>query len=223
MDMRSDDEIRRDVEDELAWEPSVDHRQIGVAVKDGVVTLAGTVSSYSSKWNVARAAERVAGVKGVANEIDVHTLGQHSDSDIAESAVRFLAWNSLVPRDRVMVEVANGWLTLTGEVDWQFERQAAERAVRDLYGVKGVVNEITIKARPISGDVKLEIQRSFERAAILDAIDVEVETVGGDVTLRGTVRNLAEWYEAERAAWRAPGVTAVINNLHVASTAEAVV
>jgi len=221
--MKADDDIRRDVEDELEWEPSVDHRQIGVAVKDGVVTLRGTVSSYSGKWNAERAAERVVAVRGLADEIEVHALGEHSDSDIAASAVSILRCNCLVPRDRVLVEVAKGWLTLKGEVDWQFERQAAERAVRDLYGVKGVINEITIKARPTAGDVKSEIQRSFKRAAILDATDVVVEMVGGDVTLHGTVRNLTEWYEAERAAWQAPGVTSVFNKLRIASTTEAVV
>jgi len=213
--MKTDEELRRDVEDELEWEPSVDPRQIAVAVKDGVVALSGATLTYSGRWSAEQAVERVAGVKGVANDIEVRTAGRRTDPDIAADAVHILQWNNLVPKDRVTVEVAQGWLTLKGEVDWQCERQAAEQAVRDLYGVRGVTNGISVKTRPTRGDVKLEIQRCFKRAASLDAGQIGVELAGGEVTLRGTVRSWAERREAERAAWRAPGVTAVNDLLAV--------
>jgi len=219
--MKTDEELRRDVEDELEWEPSVDPRQIAVAVKDGVVALSGATLTYSGRWSAEQAVERVAGVKGVANDIEVRTAGRRTDPDIAADAVHILQWNNLVPKDRVTVEVAQGWLTLKGEVDWQCERQAAEQAVRDLYGVKGVSNALTIATRVTPGDVKLEIQRSFKRAAGFDAAGVNVEVDGGEVTLSGTVSTWVERSEAERAAWRAPGVSSVHNLVRVDAMAQA--
>ena len=219
--MKTDDELRRDVEEELEWEPSVDHREIGVAVKDGVVALTGVAPTYSARYRAEWATERVAGVKGVANDIEVHTVAKRTDADIAADAVHLLEWNNTVPRNRVTVEVDNGWLTLKGEVDWQFERQAAEQAVRDLHGVKGVSNAITMTTRLTPGDVKLEIQRSFKRAASFDAAGVNVEVDGGEVTLSGTVHTWVERSEAERAAWRAPGVSSVHNLVRVDAMAQA--
>lgn len=136
--MKTDNELREDVEEELEWEPSVDERRIGVAVRDGIVTLTGHVGSYAEKWNAERAVERVEGVKGIANEIQVRLAGQHSDTDIARAAADALEWNSLVPSDRITIRVENGWVTLRGEVDYDYERRAAERAVRYLDGVRGV-------------------------------------------------------------------------------------
>src|SRR6266567_95197 len=142
--MKTDNELREEVEEELEWEPSVDERRIGVAVSDGIVTLTGEVRSYAEKWNAERAVERVEGVRGVANDIQVRVVGQRSDTDIAKAAADALAWNSLVPADRVTVRVENGWRTLRGEVDYDYGRRAAERAVRYLDGVRGVSNLISV-------------------------------------------------------------------------------
>jgi osmotically-inducible protein OsmY len=163
--MKDDSELRRDVEEELEAEPSVDARQIGVAVKDGIVTLTGTVRSFAEKWNAERAVERVEGVRGIANDIEVRPLGERTDADIARAAIDALRWNALVPDDAIKVEVSNGWVTLRGEVTYDFERRAAERAVRYLNGVRGVTNLIQIKPRIEPKDVKEQIERRFEREA----------------------------------------------------------
>jgi osmotically-inducible protein OsmY len=219
--MKSDSELRRDVEEELEWDPSVDAREIGVAVKDGIVTLTGEVRSFAEKWNAERAVERVAGVRGIVNDIEVRIVGEHTDTDIAREAVNSLTWNSLVPADRVKVEVDHGWITLKGEVDYDFERRATERAVRYIPGVRGVTNLITVKPRLAPTDIKSRIERSFKRQALLDAESITVEVVGNEVILRGTVRSWAERREAERAAWAAPGVASVKNYITVREEAEA--
>jgi osmotically-inducible protein OsmY len=213
--MKTDSDLRRDVERELEWEPSVDERRIGVAVVDGIVTLTGEVGSYSEKWRAERAVERVAGVRGIANEVEVKSMLQRSDTDIAHMAVEALNSNVLVPADHVQVKAEGGWLTLTGEVEWDYQRRAAERAVRDLSGVRGITNLITIKPRVEPVDVKRKIEETFKRGAILDAHSITVQVTGDDVTLRGSVRSWVERHEAEKAAWSAPGVKAVHNYITV--------
>jgi osmotically-inducible protein OsmY len=217
--MSDDLELKHDVEAELEWDPSVDARQIGVTVKDGIVTLTGEVTSYAQKWNAERAAERVEGVIGIANEIEVKAPGERSDADIAQAAVNALKWNVLVPSERVQVKVDNGWVTLRGEVSYEFERRAAERAVRDLPGVRGISNLITIKPRVEPRDIKSKIEETFRRQAALDANRISVQVNGGEVILRGTVHSWAEREQAERAAWAAPGVTSVKNLLAVSAAA----
>jgi osmotically-inducible protein OsmY len=213
--MKTDSDLRRDVERELEWEPSVDERRIGASVVDGIVTLTGEVSSYSEKWRAERAVERVAGVRGIANEIDVKSTLDRSDTDIAKMAVDALDANVLVPADHVQVKVEGGWLTLTGEVAWDYQRRAAERAVRDLPGITGITNLITIKPRVEPVDVKRRVEETFKREAILDAQSITVQVTGDEVTLRGSVRSWVERHEAEKAAWSAPGVKAVHNHITV--------
>lgn len=215
--MLSDSQIRQDVIDELEWEPSVDARNIGVAVKDGVVTLTGTVSSYSEKLRAERAAERVHGVRAVANELEVRLPGdmRRTDADIAEAAVNALKWNTLVPEEKIKVVVENGWITLRGEVDWQYQREAAEEAVQHLAGVRGVTNLITVRQRVRPEDIKQRIERALERSAELDAKNIHVSVEDSKVVLTGTVRSWAERQEAEWAAWAAPGVTEVDNRIRV--------
>jgi osmotically-inducible protein OsmY len=209
--MKSDSELKRDVERELEWDPSIDARRIGVTVVDDVVTLTGEVSTYAEKWRAERAVERVAGVRAIANELVVKLDSERSDTDIAKAVAEALKRNVVVPADKVKAKVQNGWVTLSGEVNWDFQRRAAERSVRDLPGVRGISNLITLRPHVEPQDVKERIEETFKREATLDAQNIQVEVHGGVVTLRGTVRSWLERREAEKAAWSAPGITEVHN------------
>jgi osmotically-inducible protein OsmY len=218
--IRSDNDIQKDVVAELEWDRSLEDDDVAVAVKDGVVTLAGYAKSYLDKWRAERVVSRVKGVKAVVNNIQVRlpSASERTDPDIARAAVDALRWNVSVPTERVKVKVENGWVTLEGDVDWYFQREAAERAVRYLTGVKGVSNLITVKARPTPSDVKKKIREALERGAEFDAERITVEVDGNTAILRGTVRSYVESRDAERAARNAPGITDVKNKLVVDPT-----
>lgn len=214
---RSDSDIQNDVTAELKWEPSLRDDDIAVAVRDGVVTLAGFVDSYADKWSAERVASMVKGVKAIANDLEVKipSSSQRVDPDIARAAVDALKWNISVPSDRVKVKVDKGWVTLEGDVDWYYQKEAAERAIRHLTGVKGVSNLITVRARATPSDVKQKIKDALQRGAEFDAERITVDVEGNKAILRGTVRSYAEWRDAERAARKAPGITEVENKLTV--------
>jgi VCBS repeat-containing protein len=214
----TDMDLKRHVESALEWEPSVDAADIGVSVDAGVITLRGDVGSYAARAVAERVTLRVYGVKAVANELTVRLVTgfERNDTDIAQAAVTALTWNAVIPQNRVTVTVSNGRLTLNGTLDWQYQKEAAARAVRDLVGVKGVTNSITVKPHVQPGDVKAKIEAAFTRSAEIDARRVSVSAQNGKVVLSGNVRSWAERQEAERAAWAAPGVTQVDDRLLIA-------
>jgi len=212
---RTDEEIQKDVLQELKWDATVQPNEVGVSVKDGVVTLSGWVDSYLKKWATEEAAHRVPGVKAVANDIEVKLVTERTDADIAEAAIHALDWDAGVPSDQIKVTVSKGWVTLRGEVEWQFQRQDAERVVRRLSGVKGVTNLIMVKPRATAQDLKRKIEDALVRNAQIDAERITVEVQGTKAILRGSVRSWAEKDEAERVAWLAPGITEVENLIRV--------
>jgi osmotically-inducible protein OsmY len=213
--MKTDAELQQDVMNELKWEPTIKAMDIGVAVKDGIVTLSGYVDSYVKKGTAERAAARVFGVRAVAEEIQVKLPGsqKRSDEDIAQAVAIVLDWNVLVPHDRIKVQVQEGLVTLSGEVDWGYQKFAAEEAVCYLMGVAWFSNQITVKPTFKPQDVKAQIRNAFQRNALLDSRRITVETRGGWVILSGSVRSWGEKAEAQWTSWAAPGVSEVENNI----------
>jgi osmotically-inducible protein OsmY len=216
--MKTDTELQQDVIAELAWEPSVHAEQIGVEVKDGVVTLAGHVGSFVEKWEAERAAQRVSGVKALAIEMDVTLPGssKRNDVDIARSARNVLEWSTYWPQHEIKVVVEAGWITLTGEVDWEYQRQAASNSIRGLIGVTGVSDQIVIKPRATVLPIKSDIEAALKRRIHSDAKHISVGVKGADVTLTGTVHSWSERDSARHSAWSTPGVRSVADNLTVA-------
>lgn len=215
--MKSDEDLQHDIMEDLRWDPSINAAQIGVATSNGVVTLTGGVPSYFQKQTAERIAKRVAGVRAVANDIEVQlpSAVQKTDSGIASTALNALKWSSSVPDENIQVSVAKGWITLEGNVEWNYQREAAEKAVEALIGVKGVTNRISVSPHIKSREVKSEIKAALHRYAELESRNIEVDAVDSTVTLKGSVRSWAERKEAENAAWMAPGVTQVKNEIVV--------
>ncbi len=216
--MTEDESLRSQVVKELEWDPKVDAARIGVAAKDGVVTLTGEVGSYAEKVAAEEATRRVGGVRGLAREIEVRLAHEphRSDTDITERALRIIEWDVSLPKDRIAVETSHGWVTLRGEVDWHYQRAAAEDAVRKLSGVRGITNTLIIRPATKTGDVRSRIEEAFRRHAALEAGHIVVETVGDRVVLNGRVETWHERELAEDAAWNASGVTAVENRIKIA-------
>jgi osmotically-inducible protein OsmY len=220
-DTKTDEQIQRDVLAELQWDSRVQPNEVGVSVKDGIVALSGHVDSYYKKWAAEEAALRVRGVVAVASELEVKlpSSSERTDEEIAAAAVRAIESDALLGAKNVQVAVDRGWITVRGEVDWNFQKEDAERVLRRLWGVKGVTNLTTVKLRPAPTELKGEIEKALVRTAQLDAGKISVDVEGAKVVLHGTVRSWAEREEAERAAWLAPGVTQVDNRVQVAYAA----
>lgn len=217
--MKTDAQIQTDVMQELKWDPSITHEHIGVAVTDGIVTLSGSVPSFVEKSAAERCAQRVSGVKAVVEKVEVKLAGTYKrdDQDIAQAIVNQLKWSVQVPAESVKASVENGWVDLTGEVEWEYQRSAAESNIRGLTGVRGVRNKIALKAKAVQPEaIRMKIEEALKREAEREARRIAVEVKGSQVTLSGDVRSFAEMQDAKWAAWSAPGVTTVENNMHVA-------
>lgn len=218
--MKTDDELQQDVIAELSWDPQlIDvHAQLGVAAKNGVITLSGLVDSCNKKIAAEKAAQRVKGVRVVASDVEVKlgVLGAKSDGEIAEAVRSALVWNSAVNQDMIQIKVDNGWVYLDGEVEWAFQRASVEHGIEDLSSVKGITNNIRIKEKRVDAiALKTQISSAFQRNAAVDANSIKVETSGTNVTLCGTVKSWSEKKEAERVAWSSPGVTSVDNQIGI--------
>jgi osmotically-inducible protein OsmY len=209
--------LQHDVLAELEWDPSIDATKIGVSAEDGVITLTGHVKNYASKWAAERIVRGVHGVKAIANDLEVRLPGdsKRDDTDIAKAAIEAMRWNVAVPSDKVKVAVSKGWITLSGELDWQYQKHAAEQSVHYLRGVRGVTNDIHVSPRVVASDVKQKIEAALKRSAEVDARKISVETSDSRVTLRGNVRSWAEHEDAVHAAWAAPGVRTVVDELRI--------
>jgi osmotically-inducible protein OsmY len=214
---KSDSQLQRDVMEELHWDPRIGKAEIGVVASDGVVTLTGQVDSYAKRWAAMKAAERVVGVSAVADEMKVHlpTDFVRTDIDIAHAVANALRWDVEVPEDSIKARVDEGWVTLSGELEWEYQRLAAVRDVRNLTGVRGVTNNITLKPRAFAPEVKTRIESAIKRTAESDASHISVVAMDGEVTLRGKVHSWATRDDAERAAWSAPGVRKVRDEILV--------
>jgi osmotically-inducible protein OsmY len=215
--MKTDADLKRDVQAELAWDPAVRSTQIGVAVKDGVVTLSGHLETYAEKYAAERALRRVSGVKAIALELDVRLSPEHrrGDTDIATSAEQALKWNTLVPVDKIRITVDKGWITLQGEVEWDYQRRSVEKAIRPLMGVVGISNEIVIKHKVTPTDLQSRITEALKRQVEREVKHLDIKVDGSTVTLRGNVNSWHERDAAQGIAWSAPGVRAVINELRI--------
>jgi len=221
MKMKTDAQIQTDVMQELKWDPSITHEHIGIAVSDGIVTLSGTVPSYIEKSSAEKAVQRVGGVKAVVEKIEVKVPGSYhrDDQDIAKAIIDQFRWHTQVPDDLVKARVENGWVELTGDVEWDYQRSAAENAIRGLTGVRGITNKIVIKAKVVQPfEIKAKIEEALKRAAERETDRIAVEVRGTRVILSGKVRSFAELRDVKGAAYSAPGVTSVDdNNLSVAA------
>lgn len=217
MSTKTDRQLQNDVIAELGWDPAIEASRIGVEVADGIVTLSGHVLSYAEKWNAEQAAQHVAGVKGIVLDLTVTLPGsaEHADAELAKRAVSALEWSISVPLDAVKVRVENGWVTLTGDVDWAYARDAAAACVRSLMGIKGVVNNIAVHPKVALENVKTKIEAALQRRAHADLKGITVAVTGGTVTLSGHVDSLTERLTMENAAWSAPGVRNVVDDLTV--------
>ncbi|HEX5027145.1 MAG TPA: BON domain-containing protein [Agriterribacter sp.] len=215
--MKSDIEIQKDVMDELQWEPCLNASEIGVAVKNGVVTLSGRVDSYYKKLSAEKASKRVAGVRAVAEDIQVGISPSYhkSDSEIADAVVNALKWHTSVQEEKIKIKVEDGIVKLEGDVEWEYQRIIAKTAIENLAGVKSVINLITVKPKIEASDIQQKINSAFIRSATIDSEKISVEVSGGKVILHGKVRSFAEKEDAERAAWAAPGVVGLDSNLVV--------